>query len=165
MKLNKHGQISKWAAAINSSRLDRRDVVMAYHRVILAMGTYPMAVTTMAEKDLLDMQITLDKTYKTKMHLNRHFPNAVYRGTEQYGRLKISPLTTHQGYKQIKILIDSMRNGDSGGDLAIQSLEYLQMEAGTSTSVLHPTAGKDRTKWLQYIWLTSIRQTLIDCNG
>ena len=63
--------------AINASRIDRKDVSMAYHRVLLAMVTYPMAVTTMTEQDLSDMQVTLEKTYKAKMHLNRNFPNAV----------------------------------------------------------------------------------------
>ena len=77
----RHTQIIKWAAAIKSSRLDRIDVSMAYHRVLLTMVTYPMAVTTKTEKDMLAMQTTLDQTFKTKMHLNRNFPNAVYRGT------------------------------------------------------------------------------------
>ena len=142
---HRYRQTIKWAAAINSSRLDIREVSMEYHRVLLAMVTCPMVVTTMTAKDLLDMQTTLDK-YKTKMHLNRNFPNAVYRGTERYGGLNISSVITYQGYTQIQLLIGSMRNRDSGEDLATQLLEYLQMEAGTSISVLHPTAGKDRIK-------------------
>ena len=139
--------------------------VMAYHRVLLAMVTYPMAITTMTTQDMEDMQVVMDRTYKTNMHLNRHFPNAVYRGTERYGGLNISPLSTHQGYKHIQLLIGSMRNGDSGGDLAIQSLEYSQLEGGTSTSILHPVQGEPREKWLQKTWLTSIRKTLLDCDG
>ena len=80
----RYEQILKWSAAINSNRLERKNVSMAYHRVLLAMVTCPMAVTTMTEQDMSDMQVTLDKTYKTEMHLNRHFPNAVYRGIKQY---------------------------------------------------------------------------------
>ena len=56
----RYGQIIQWAAAINSSRLDRMDVSMAYHRVLLAMVTYPMAVIAMTEKDMAEMQPTLD---------------------------------------------------------------------------------------------------------
>ena len=81
--------------AVNSSRLEKKDVSMVYHRIILAMVTYSRAVTTMTKQDMSDMQVTLDTTYKTKMHLNRHFPNAIYRGTEQYGELNISPLMIH----------------------------------------------------------------------
>ena len=81
----RHGQILKWAKAINSSNLNRKDVSMAYHRVLLAMVTYPMAVTTMTAKEMSPMQVIMDKTYKTKMHLNRHFPNEVYRGSENTG--------------------------------------------------------------------------------
>ena len=79
----RHGQILKWAEAINTSRLDRKDVSMAYYRVLLAMVTYPMAATTMTATEMLAMQVVMDKTYKTKMHLNRHFPNEVYRGSER----------------------------------------------------------------------------------
>ena len=111
----RYQQIIKWAEAVNTSKLNRNDVSMAYHQVLLAMVTYPMAVTTMTAKDMTDMQVVMDRTYKTKMHLNRHFPNEVYRGSERYGGLSIAPLITHQGYKQIQLLIGSLRNGDSGG--------------------------------------------------
>ena len=78
-----------------------------------------MAVIKMTEQDMSDMQTTLDKTFKTNMHLNRYFPNAVYRGTERYGGLSISPLTTRKGCKQVQLLIESMRNGDNRGDMAV----------------------------------------------
>ena len=48
----RHNQIIKWTTAIKSSRLDQIDVSMEYHRVLLAMVTYPMAVTTKTEKDM-----------------------------------------------------------------------------------------------------------------
>ena len=112
---------------------------MAYHRILLPNITYPLEVTTFTKKDTKQMQTLTDKTYKTQMKLNRNFPQAVYRGTPRYGGLGMVPITTHQAYKQMQLLIGCIRNGDSGGDLAQQSLEYLQLEAGTSKSVLHPT--------------------------
>ena len=49
--------------------------------------------------------------------------------------------------------------------MAVQSLEYMQLEAGTSTSVLHPVVDEERMKWMQPTWLILIRQTLLDCEG
>ena len=70
---------------------------MAYHRVFLAMVIYSLTMTTMTEQDMENIQTTMDKIYKTKMHLNRHYSNAVYRGIERCGEPNISTLTTHQG--------------------------------------------------------------------
>ena len=97
------------------------------------------------------------------MKLNRNFPHAVYRGTPCYGGLGIVSLTTHQAYKQIQLLIGSIRNGDSGGDLALKSLEYLQLEAGTSNSVLSPTPDDNTHNWLTTTWLTSVQRALLEC--
>ena len=62
----RHEKIIKWAVAINSSRLYRRDVSMTYYRVLLAMVTYPVTITTMTASDLSNMQITLDKSTRQK---------------------------------------------------------------------------------------------------
>ena len=121
----RYAQIKKWAASVTNSRLSRKEVSMAYHRILLPMITYPLAVTTFTKKDTKQMQTLTDKTYKTQMKLNRNFPQAVYRGTPRYGGLGVVPITTHQAYKQIQLLIGSIKNGDSGGDLAQQSLESL----------------------------------------
>ena len=94
----RHTQIKTWAVAINKSNLTRPDIYLAYNRILLMMVTYPMAVTTITENEFQPMQTLLDKTYKTNMGLNRHFQNAVYRGTPRYEGLAVAPLSTHQGY-------------------------------------------------------------------
>ena len=99
------------------------------------------------------------------MGMNRHFPNAVYRGMPRYGGLAVAPLSTHQGYKQLQLLVGSVRNGDSGGDMVIQSQEYLQLEAGISTSILNPQQHDKHAVWLTKTWLTSVRQFLLQCDG
>ena len=124
-----------------------------------------MAVTIITENEFQPMQTLLDKTYKNNMGLNRHFPNAVYRGTPRYGGLAVAPLSTHQGYKQIQLLIGSVRNGDSGGDMVTQSQEYLQLEAGTPISILNPHKQDAHKAWLTQTWLTSVRTFLLQCDG
>ena len=91
----RYEQIQKWATSVTNSQLSRKEVSMAYHRILLPMITYPLAVTTFTPKDTKQMQKLADKTYKTQMKLNRNFPQAVYRCTSRYGGLGVIPLTTH----------------------------------------------------------------------
>ena len=122
------------------------------------MVTHPMAVNTITLDKLKHMQTLLDKTYKTNMDLNRHFLNVVCRGTTIYEGLSVAPLSIHQGYKHIWLLLGSARNRDSGREMVIQSQECLQLETGISKSILNPHKTNAHAAWLTQTWLTSINK-------
>ena len=137
-QLFQNTQIIKWESPINKSNLIRPDIYLAYDIIFLMMVTHHMMVTAITADKFKPTQTILDKTYKTIMGLNIHFPNAVYRETPGYrGLAVVSPLV-HQGYKQMQFRLGSVRNGDIGGEIVIQIKEYLQLEADTYKSTLHP---------------------------
>ena len=49
-------QCNKWAHAMLESNLTRIDAYKAYHNVLMPRIRYPLASTTMTEKELKDMQ-------------------------------------------------------------------------------------------------------------
>ena len=59
-------------------KLTTADTHKVYNNILLAMVTYPLAVTTITSKEFLSLQKDIDKTSMTKMKINRHFPKAVW---------------------------------------------------------------------------------------
>ena len=95
---------------------------MAYHGVLQAKIGYVLAVATSTERELRKIQRTADVAYWPKIGLNRKFPNAVIHGSLMYCGLSHPPFYFQQGYKQLQLLIGTIRNKDDTGDLAKVSL-------------------------------------------
>ena len=57
------------------------------------------------------MQTLHGKTYKNNMGLNRHFPNAVYRGTPRYGGLAVAPSPHIKAIRKYNSLLEACGMG------------------------------------------------------
>ena len=64
----------------------------------------------------------------SKVVLNRNFPTAVFQGPVEYGGLAHLLLYTQQGYKQIQLLVGTIRNEDDTGKLIKAFLAYEQQK-------------------------------------
>ena len=89
---------------------------MAYHGILQTKIGYALAVTTFTELQLKNIQRAADIAYKQKNDLNRNFPGAVMHGPYEICRLSHPPFYTQQGFKQIQLMIGSIKNKDDTGD-------------------------------------------------
>ena len=126
----KEHQINEWATSIQQSCLSKKETHMAYFGILHAKVGYAMGVSTFTESDLSPLQWKVYSVFKQKIGLNMNFPSDVSHGPSDYGSLGNISLYTMQGYKQIQLLISSIRNKDEAGELIMASLQYEQMELG-----------------------------------
>ena len=78
------GQAQEWATSIINSSLNRKETHMAYHGVQQAKIDYALAVITFTEPQLRKIQRKADVAYRSKIGINRNFPNAIVQGPTQY---------------------------------------------------------------------------------
>ena len=124
------------------SNLTKRDGFKAYHNVLMPRISYPLATTTMTEKELRDMQTKVDKIYLPRVGLNRHFPLEVLNGPAEYGGLEHKTFYDRQGIAQIKLHIGSIRNEVDTVQLIQTSLEITQLESGMETSIMSKSTSR-----------------------
>ena len=120
---------------------------MAYFGIFHAKAGYAMGVSAFTESDLSPLQWKADSVYKPKIGLNRNFPSDVFHGPSDYGGLSNISLYTMQGYKQIQLLIGSIRNRDEAEELIRASLQYEQMESGYISPLLGKLISLTYQKW------------------
>ena len=65
-----------------------------------------------------------------------------------------------QGFKQIQLLIGSLRNRDEAGDLILATLQYEQMESGYTTPLLSKNTPTTYQKWSPPTWIGSVKTFL-----
>ena len=135
---------------------------MAYFGILHAKVGYAMGVSTFSESDLAPLQWSADSAYKPKIGLNRNFPPEVFHGPSDYGGLGNISLYSMQGFKQIQLLIGSVRNQDEASKLILASLQYEQMESGYITPLLSTCTATTYQKWSPSTWIGSIKTFLTD---
>ena len=62
-----------------------------------------------------------------------------------------------QGYKQIQLMIGSIRNKDEASKLILASLKYKQMELGYITLILNDNTPITYQKWSPPTWIGSVK--------
>ena len=138
---------------------------MAYFGIRHAKVGYAMGVSTSSESDLAPLQRKADSAYKPKIGLNRNFPPEVFHGPSNYGGLGNISLYSMQGYKQIQLLIGSIRNKDEASKLILASLQYKQMESGYITPLLSAQTATTYQKWSPPTWIGSTKTFLTTMNA
>ena len=133
---------------------------MAYFGILHAKVGYAMGVSTFSESDLAPLQWSSDSAHKPKIGLNRNFPPEVFHGPSDYGGLGNIPLYAMQGFKQIQLLIGSVRNQDEASKLILASLQYEQMESGYITPLLSMCISTTYQKCSPSTWIGSIKAFL-----
>ena len=161
----KEQQITALANAINQSYLSKKEAHMAYFGILHAKVGYAMGVSTFSESDLATLQWKADSAYKPKIGLNRNFPREVFHGPSDYGGLSNISLYSMQGFKQIQLLIGSIRNQDEASKLILASLQYEQIESGYITPLLSAQTETTYQKWSPPTWIESVKTFLTSMNA
>ena len=136
---------------------------MAYQKIIQAKIGYALAVTIFTEKELKKIQRVVDTAYRPKTGLNRHFPNRVVQGPSKYYGLAQPPFYITQGYKQLQLLIGTIRNQGDTGKLARASLEFEQQESSYITLILSNITPTTYQEWTPKTWVGSIKEFFLQC--
>ena len=119
---------------------------MAYRGILQTKTGYALALTTFTEAELKKiLQRAVDIAYKSKIGLNRNFPSAVLQSQNDFCGLAHPPFYTQQGFKQLHMLLGTIRNKGNTGDYIKASLELEQQESGYTIPILskHPSHIKD----------------------
>jgi len=129
---------------------------MAYHAILSPQIGYSLETMTFEDEDLKKIQAYANNAYKPKIGLSRKFPIAVLQGSTCYCGLDHPEFYTTRGYKQLQLLVESLRNKDETGDLIKASLEYEQLNAGCMAPILEATT-LSYQKWTKFTWIGSIK--------
>ena len=100
-----------------------------------------------------------------KVGLNRNFPTAVFQGSAEYGGLAHPPLYTLKGYKQIQLLMGTIRKEDGTGKMMKASLAYEQQESGYVTPILHTISTTKYQRWAEATRVGTIKTFLHKMNA
>ena len=140
--------------------MSKKEVHMAYHGILQTKIGYALAVTTFTEKELKKIQRAADIAYKPKIGLNRNFPSAVLQGPNDFCGLAHPPFYTQQGFKQLQMLLGTIRNKDDTGDYIKASLELEQQESGYTTPILSVETPITYQAWAPKTWVGSVKRFL-----
>jgi hypothetical protein len=142
-------------SAMSTSSIAPDEAFWSYMAYLGPKLTYPLACSSLTDKQCKTIQAPALAALLPKLHLNHHTPHAVIFGAQEYGGLALPDLYTDQGYQQLKFLIGHLNLQDEIGKLILIAISFLQLITGA----LIPFFTADHTKykkWIDKWWLTSI---------
>lgn len=141
---------------LNQTPLRPEEARLVYQVYILPAISYGMAISALTIPQLNSIQSTLIPTLAQKLGLNRYFPRAILHGPIKFGGLGIPYLPGIQLAIQAMTLISHMRRETPLGTLLHITLDWMQLTAGTTWSLLqHPSR---QVPHLDDKWINSLRQ-------
>ncbi len=145
----------KYYSAISTSSLTPAEVFLSYTLYLIPKLLYPLACTSLTEKQCRFIQAPALAALLPKLQLNRHTPHAVLFGNPKYGGLGLPDLYTDQGFQQLRFFLGHLYLDDDIGKLILIAISHLQLHLGVEhkclTCPFPPFA-----KWIDHWWLTSI---------
>ena len=93
----------RWAQAIYGCSLSRLDVYRAYNNVLIPQLAYTLPTTTINPKELKTLQTKVDQVYRSRIGLNKHFPQEMLWGPALYGGLEHLTFEDRQGLTHINL--------------------------------------------------------------
>jgi hypothetical protein len=105
---------------------------------------YPLGATCFSRKQCNKIQAQYLPTFLYKMGINRTTSTAVRHGPHTLGGMDIFHLETEQAVQHIKLLVSHLRHDDDIGWMIQTSIDCLQLQAGTSWSVMSRAGKKVR---------------------
>ena len=124
-----------------------------------------MTSTTFTYKQIQNLQIKADKYYISKLGFSSKFPRVILRASHKYGGFKQSTLLMTQIYKQLQMLLGSLRDKNETGKLLESSLAYTQLEAGITTPILSQHTSPIFLQYTKRMWIHSVKESLQQING
>ena len=136
---------------------------MFYTSVFCKSVGYPLAVSRLSPRQLLQIQGPMIPVILNRLGYERRLSHALAFGPRAYGGLGITHLKTAKYTAQISLLIRHLRTPGQPGKLTRINLNRLQHTAGVSFPIFErPSA---RLPHLEGSWLTHFRSSLVDINA
>jgi len=117
--------------------------------------TYPVACTSMTEKQCRHIQAPAVEAILPKLHLNRHTSHALLFAGERYGGVGFPAEYTDQGFNQMKMLVGHLKLGDDNGSLIRCLVTHTQLQTGSVTPFFQLPYQK-YASWVDRTWVSSI---------
>jgi hypothetical protein len=156
-------KVLTYAARLSQGNLSRHETWVGYFSCFLPKLTYGLSVMTHTRKDLDQLQRPAVAATLAKLGFRRTINRAIVFGSPQYGGLGLRDLYLEQGIAQLQLFIRHLRAESPQGRLLQISLAWWQLQAGVSWSLLE--FPKQPLAYLDFTWLTSIRDFLCSING
>jgi len=146
----------QWVQRVAASHLKAHEKLLAYDMVLLRQIEYRLAASCFSREDCDEIM----KSYMTILchgyHIHRHFKRDLACSSIRYGGLDIMHLYDVMGISKTKFLMKHIRLNDKTGKLLRISMEYTQLEAGTSKPFYENKYGMMKTlltpTWVTHLW-------------
>jgi hypothetical protein len=138
--------------------LNKESTVIGFQLITHQKMESTLPITCFDDKQCDAIQSTYLLTFLSKMGINQKTTRAVQSGPARYSGMAVLEMCFNQGAGANKLMIGHLRKDDTVGNTISDSLDALQIHAGTSWQVL----SQDGTQVLRYIegtnktWATNI---------
>jgi len=145
-----------WEVALRQGFLPRSLAWTALHRVIWPSLRYPLAVTSFSETQALSIVSKLYHTLLPCLGANRYYPLALRHASPKFQGLGLPHPYWEQGCAALSVFLEFSNVIRPEQTLIQTSLEYLQLEVGTSVEVLQADFNRwghlATDCWLKSLW-------------
>ena len=138
---------------LKTAPLNREHVGIGFRSIWKMKLQYPIGATCFTRKQCLKIQSRYLPTFLSKMGINRTTATAVRHGPQTLGGMDIFNLETEQAVQHTKLIVSHLRKDDDTGRMIQTSIDHLQLQAGTSSTVLS-TLGKNARKYVDPCYVT-----------
>ncbi len=144
---------------LKGNTLSRRAGELAYHAVWLSKFRSSASVIGYTSNQLQAIQSTIIGQCLSVAGYNNKFPRAVVFGPAHFGGMGWENILGLSIFEKVKLLIGSVRLGDTLGHMILIQLTWLQLFAGSSVPILQ---SKRVIPYLPAGWLTNIHAILVE---
>ncbi len=135
---------------------------VAYRAIVCPKLEYPLAVTQFTQKQCDRISSPVLRACLSQMGYNSNMPREVVYGPTDIGGIGMHDLYIEQGIKQITTLVGHVRQDSDTGRMMVNQLQWCQVQAGTSISLLEsPRVPID---YIEDCWIMCIRDFLATYN-
>jgi hypothetical protein len=153
----------RMASNLNANALSRIEAKLAYECFYIPAMRYSLAITSINQLDLENVQQNTVMSLTSALGYNRHMPREVIFCSQRYQGIGLKHLYDLQGTDGVRLLIQELNHkGSTTNRLLRIILETIQLEAGIQQPIL------EENRPLQYIewgWIPSIRDFLHHINA
>jgi hypothetical protein len=148
---------NEYHSAISNSILMPDEAYWSYILYLQPRLTYPLACTSLMEKQCHHVQAPTLAALLPNLHLNRHTPHSVVFGDAKFGGLSLPHLYTDQGFQQLRFFIGHLCQQDEMRKLILIAISFLQLILGVQKPFF-TLRYAHFAKWVEEVWVTSIWQ-------
>jgi hypothetical protein len=129
---------------LKGAPLNREQVGIGFRAIWKMKMQYPIGSTCFTSKQCTKIQARYLPTFLSRMGINKTTACAVRHGPQSLGGMDVFHLETEQAVQHTKLMVSHIRKKDEVGRMIQNSIDQLQIQAGTSWAVLSKPGKKAR---------------------